>query len=69
MCAFILSVYKVVMFVSKYLQVDFVGEAGEDGGGLRREFWCLVGRDIKNSPFEGSGDRLIPRLDGTALQV
>ena len=56
MCAFILSVYKVVLFVSKYLQVDFVGEAGEDGGGLRREFWCLVGRDIKNSLFEGSGD-------------
>ncbi len=49
--------------------MDFLGEAGQDGGGLRREFWSVLGKDIKNSLFEGSGDRLTPRHDITALQV
>ena len=29
------------------------GEVSEDGGGPRREFWHLLGRDIQTNVFEG----------------
>ncbi|XP_064387954.1 uncharacterized protein LOC135336110 isoform X1 [Halichondria panicea] len=48
--------------------VEFLGEAGEDGGGLKREFWCLLFKQVKSSLFEGVGDRLVPRHDVVALQ-
>lgn len=35
------------------MQVEFLGEAGEDGGGPRREFWTLLAKDIMSSLFEG----------------
>ncbi len=40
--------------------MEFLGEAGEDGGGLKREFWCLLFKQVKSSLFEGVGDRLVP---------
>ena len=46
-----------------------MGEEGEDGGGLLREFWTLLFREIKNSLFDGSDDRYVPRHDAIALQV
>ncbi len=49
--------------------MEFLGEAGEDGGGLKREFWCLLFKQVKSSLFEGVGDRLVPRHDVVALQV
>jgi hypothetical protein len=51
------------------LQVQFLGEEGEDGGGLSREFWALLARDIHSTLFEGMGDRCILRHDAVGLQV
>lgn len=46
-----------------------MGEEGEDGGGLLREFWTLLFREIKNSLFDGSDDCYVPRHDVIAMQV
>ena len=50
-------------------QVEFLGEAGEDGGGPRREFWTLLFREIKESIFQGEGQQLVLRHDPVSLQV
>ena len=50
-------------------KVQFLGEVGEDGGGLRREFWALLCKDVKSSLFEGVGDRCVLRHDAVGLQV
>ena len=50
-------------------QVQFLGEAGQDGGGPRREFWALLAKDIKSSLFEGEGSRCFLRHDSVSLQV
>lgn len=52
-----------------WTQVEFLGEPGEDGGGLKREFWCLLSKEIRNYMFEGRGQRMVPRHDAVALQV
>lgn len=49
--------------------MEFLGEAGEDGGGLRREFWTLLFKDMKSSLFEGCGDCCVLRHDAIGLQV
>ena len=45
--------------------IQFLGEAGEDEGGLLREFWTI---QIKKSHFDCC-DCCLPRQDGIALQV
>ena len=50
-------------------KVEFVGEVGEDTGGLSREFWYLLFRDIQDTMFEGSDNRLVPLCDTVSLQV
>lgn len=51
------------------MQVQFLGEAGQDGGGPSREFWELLSKDIKASLFEGDNDCCIIRHDAVGLQV
>ena len=51
------------------IQVEFLGEDGEDGCGLLREFWTILFREIKKSLFDGSDDCCVPRNDVVALQV
>ena len=46
-----------------------MGEAGEDGGGPRREFWALLSKEIKSSMLEGYGNRCVLRHDVIGLQV
>ena len=46
-----------------------MGEAGEDGGGPRREFWALLSNEIRSSLFEGVGSHLVLRHDAVGLQV
>ena len=53
----------------KNLQVKFVGEEAEDGGGPRRELWRLLALSIKSTYFEGIEDNLIIRHDTLAVQV
>ena len=48
--------------------MEFLGEAGEDGGGPKREFWCLLARDIK-SLCDGDGYRCVPHHEAVGLQV
>lgn len=49
--------------------MQFLGEAGEDGGGPRREFWALLSREIAYSAFEGQGSRRVLLHDAVGLQV
>ena len=51
------------------LQVQFLGEEGDDGGGPRREFFALISRDIQSSLCEGQSSRCFLRHDSIALQV
>ena len=46
-----------------------LGEAGEDGGGPKREFWALLSKEIGSSVFEGVGSRRVPMHDAVGLQV
>lgn len=46
-----------------------MGEAGEDGGGPRRELWRLFGLSLQGTYFEGEGSILVLRHDTVALQV
>ena len=50
-------------------KVKFLGELGEDGGGLTREFWSLLSKEIKASIFYGEGSRCVVRHDPLLLQV
>jgi len=48
--------------------ITFVNEPGADAGGLRREFWELVGKEMKNSTykiFAGSNDKYFLSYDYT----
>ena len=49
--------------------MQLLGEAGEDGGRLRREYFVLLAREIRLSLFEGEASRCFLRHDSTALQV
>ena len=51
------------------VQIDFVGECAEDGGGPRREFWTLLARDAASTMFTGFHHRLVPIHDVVGLQV
>ena len=51
------------------MQVVFVGEEAEDGGGPRREMWRLFASGLKGSYFEGNADAMVLRHDTMALQV
>ncbi|XP_064390717.1 apoptosis-resistant E3 ubiquitin protein ligase 1-like [Halichondria panicea] len=52
----------------KTLTVHFVSEEAEDGGGPSREFWCLLGKEIAQSMFEGHENSKVVRHDLLALQ-
>ena len=54
---------------SKHVETDFVGELGEDTGGLTRELWCLFGKYLQQSLCEGKENCLVFRHDATKLQV
>ena len=47
----------------------FVGEQGEDYGGLRRELFSLLADRIKDSLLEGRTNQFVFRHDMVALQV
>ncbi len=49
-----------------YFQVSFIGEDGMDGGGLTREFFTLLIKDLSRIYLEVTG---IFRHDALALQV
>ena len=49
-------------FYSNYIQVEFLGE---DGGGLKRELFSILGKEVFNSLFDGG----VLRHDVIALQV
>ena len=51
------------------MQVQFLGEEGEDGGGPRRELFALLAREIRLSLCEGQSSRCFLRHDSIALQV
>ena len=48
-----MQVYIYDAFYSNYTQVDFLGEEGIDGGGLKRELFSILGKEIFNSLFDG----------------
>ena len=50
------------------MQVSFLGEAGQDGGGPSREFWCDLAREGRDL-FEGEDNNLVISHDYTRLQV
>ncbi|XP_064391385.1 uncharacterized protein LOC135339169 isoform X1 [Halichondria panicea] len=52
----------------KTLTVHFVSEEAEDGGGPSREFWCLLGKEIAQSMFEGHENSKVVRHDLLAVQ-
>ena len=54
--------------INIFLQVQFLGEEGQDGGGPSREFWGLLSKDIRSSLFEGNSDRCVIRHETTRLQ-
>ena len=51
------------------LQVVFVGEKGEDTGGLRREFWRLFGLGVTKEYCVGDSSCMTFRQNVSALQV
>ena len=51
------------------LQVHFVGEEAVDEGGPKREFWRLLGLDIRDQMCAGDNDQLSPDHDVIGLQV
>lgn len=48
-------------------KIEFLGEAGEDGGGLRREFWRLLGDGLVNQVLTGTP--CVIRRDAVGLKV
>ncbi|XP_062519771.1 uncharacterized protein LOC134194818 isoform X2 [Corticium candelabrum] len=50
------------------IKVEFLGEAGEDCGGPKREFFTLLSRQIQCFLFEGEDNRCVLRHDGIELQ-
>ena len=51
------------------MQIQFLGESAEDGGGPRREFWTLLAHEVASSMFTGFNYRLVPIHDVVGLQV
>ena len=51
------------------LQVKFLGEDAVDEGGPKREFWRLLGLEIKSKLCVGSEDRLTLSHNVLGLQV
>ena len=51
------------------LQVHFVGEEAVDKGGPKREFWRLLGLDIRAQMCAGDNDQLSLDHDMIGLQV
>lgn len=52
----------------KTIYTEFVGERGKDAGGLTRELWCYLARDIHRF-CEGKPHCKLPRHDALKLQV
>ena len=53
----------------KQVKTSFVGEAGQDVGGVTRELWHLFGKEVQKSLCEGQQDALVLRHDSTRLKV
>ena len=53
----------------KIMKTYFVGEVGEDTGGLTRELWRLFSREVRNVVFEGQENARTLRHDSTRLKV
>ena len=51
------------------MQINFLGEDGQDGGGPRREFFRLLADDIRCSMCIGRNGYYVLRHDTTGLQV
>ena len=50
-------------------QVKFIGEDGDDEGGLKREFWLLFSREVKSRFFEGKDGHSTLKHDSSSLIV
>lgn len=53
----------------KIVKTAFVGEAGQDTGGITRELWRLFGENVKESLCEGREHALVLRHDSNRLKV
>ena len=53
----------------KRVKTYFVGEPGKDTGGLTRELWSLLSKNIQQSLCEGKENCLVLRHDATKLRV
>ena len=61
--------YSSIKFHHHILQVVFIGEAGEDTGGLQREFWRLLVSFAAKKYFIGSESLKTFQQNVPALQV
>lgn len=51
------------------MKVKFIGELGDDAGGLKREYFTLLAREISGSMCEGMAHCHVLRHNSVALQV
>ena len=51
------------------LQVKFVGEEAVDEGGPKREFWRVLGEEIRKHMCAGDNEKLCLEHDVVGLQV
>ena len=51
----------ITIIVCTFLQVTFDGELGVDTGGLEKEFWTVLYREILKRYFEGDGHAIVRR--------
>ena len=52
-----------------FYQVSFRGETGIDAGGLEKEFWTLLSKEILRRYFEGEEGNAVVKRDSSSLTV
>ena len=52
-----------------FYQVSFRGETGIDAGGLEKEFWTLLSKEILRRYFEGEEGNAVVKRDSSSLIV
>ena len=58
-----------MMSIYIHVQISFLGEEGDDGGGPRREFFRLLADDVKYSMCIGRSNAYVFRHDTTGIRV
>ena len=61
-------IFAVKLYIN-FCQISLRGELGIDSGGLEREYWTLMGREILRKYFEGEEGNCIVRRDTSSLMV